>query len=192
MDLSIDLTVSNAAIERLNREFRLIPGGIEKAAVMAINRTLPGVRTDAIKEVTQVYCIKAVDVRPTMSIRRASRNHIEGAVRSWGATIPLVRFRVNPNNVTSKRPKGGVRVTVRKGEGGHIRTGFIAAMGSGHTGVFVRKGKKRFPIEERFGPGVPSMLKDAGAHQRIQAKADGRLEKEIDRAMNAILKGYVR
>lgn len=186
MDLRLSFKAGDIA--KVEREFRYIKGGAEKAMVSTINRVLPGMRKDAVEEVTGVYTAKATAVRNTMRIDKARPGRIEGKIVSTGGAIRDYQFKVTPRKVTKKRPKGGVKVQVRKDKGGVVKGSFIAKMRSGHVGVFKRIGSTR-KINELFGPAVPSMLKDEGAYTRVQQRADARLSKELDAQIDRILRG---
>lgn len=188
--LEVKLKLDDKQVRKISDSLRHMPNGTQKALASAINKVLPGVRTDAVRAVAKVYTVKQSEARGTMTIRKASRSKAEGAVRSDGSPIPLIKFSVRPKSVTKKRPKRGLTVQVKRGQAKRLPGGFIAQMGSGHIGVYTRKGKKRFPIEERHGPAVPSMLKDTGAHETIQQQADARLAKAVDHEIYRILKGF--
>lgn len=61
--------------------------------------------------------------------------------------------------------KSGGKVSVKiKGKRKTIRRAFVAKMKSGHTGVFRRRGKKRFPIDEvRWTTGLEWVADDLAA-----------------------------
>jgi len=189
--MDIRVTVNERDLARLKKEFRFIPGASEKALVAALNRTVVGVRAEAVREITKVYEIKARDVRETMALRRASRSRIEAAVISQGGAIGLHHFKISPRSFSLPRPPSGVRVKVRRdGAGRRLRGPFLT---NRIRGVYRRKNPgdpKDRRLEQLFGPAVPSMLKDEGAFGRVQWYADARLSKEIDGQIERILRGF--
>jgi hypothetical protein len=205
--MEIQLTFSQAQFDKLQREFRFIPGASKKAMVSAINKTLPGIRTETVREVTKVYFIKASDVRSTMTVLKAYPSKVEGIIRSEGEALPLGKFKVTPNKPTKRRPRAGVRVSMRRDTSFTLEHAFIAVMSSSHKGVFERFERKaaseryqkrtgkgevfaRLKIREKPGLAVPSMIKDAGIQHRIQEAADERLGKNLDHEIYRILRGY--
>lgn len=85
-----------------------------------------------------------IDV-PQKKVRALTRSYVAGdgdgeiVVRSkW---IPL-------HDLGASQTASGVTVKLR----GHYKSAFLAAMKSGHEGVFRRDGSKRLPISELFGP----------------------------------------
>lgn len=188
MDLRIQ--VDKRQYANLRGELKRLPNGARKAMVSALNKTIPGVRTDAVKAVTSTYAIKAKDARSTMTIRKANKNDLRASLNSRGDAIPLINFQVSPKRATGRRPKSGLMVRVRKSGGGRLRHAFMVSGGRYQSGVYQRKDARRFPIKRLFGPAVPSMLKDAGAEKIILGQASARLAKNLDHEVERLLKGY--
>ena len=65
----MNITVSAPALERANNALRHIPGAFPKAVALATNRTLEGLRTDAVSETKERYFVKAGDVRKTLTLK---------------------------------------------------------------------------------------------------------------------------
>lgn len=185
----LELKIDKRALDDLHRAFRHIPEKAPKAIAAALNKTLPGIRTDAVREVTQAYWVKVGDARKTMTIRKASPSRLEATVRSDGEAIPLYKFRVKPKTITKKRPAGGVHATVKRGDGGRIKHSFIAPVGERNR-VMMRNGKARSPIKQLFGPAVPLMLKREDGLRRVEAKGAERFDKNLDHEIDRILKGF--
>lgn len=106
----------------------------DSAVVAAINHTLGVAKTAANKEIRNEYKIRAKDIRPALSIRRAKRGkntwEIEGALVATGRPLGLIRF-------GARQTKKGVSVNVL-GQRKVVAKAFIATMKSGHSGVFGR------------------------------------------------------
>lgn len=183
--------IDKAQLKNLEVELAHLPGGARKALVTSLNRTIKGCRTDAAKAVSKTFFVTQADVKKTMRIRAANKNHLEASVISEAAVMPLSKFRVSPKGITNPRPRRGLVVKVRRSGGGRqkLQHGFWVRLG-GHLGVFTRVGKNRHPIKQRYGPAIPSMIKDSGAFEIIQKGADERLRKNIDHEIERLLKGY--
>lgn len=97
-------------------------------------------------------------------------------VKASGAYVPVSAFphrqTKGPGRDTSsgkftkakkvRGGRGGVYVTINKGQRVLIRGAFIATMKSGHTGVFKRRDKhKRLPIREAYTTTVADAFRDA-------------------------------
>lgn len=64
---------------------------------------------------------------------------------------------------------------------------FIATMRSGHTGIFVRKGRRRVPVQEVRSDSVTSVIRALGKEQAILADAQVTLVKRVDAQMQRML-----
>lgn len=165
-----------------------IKGALPKVQSNAINRSLVSARAEAVRSVRQEYAIGADAVRKTIVVRIASMANPVGCILSSGSPIALSKFDVSP-----KRPQGGKNqtpVTVRvKLAGGRkpIKHAFVAKVSSGHIGVFIRAGKKRYPIKQLYGPSVPQMLGSEKVSKKIEAKAMETLDKRLDHEINRVL-----
>ena len=97
-----------------------------------------------------------------------------------GSVIPLIVF-----GGTSGGPQGGVHVGPKRG-GGDLRTAFINAV-YGTYGVWERVGRKRFPVEQKYGPSTGHMMQDDGVSEKLTNKImevfDSRIEHEISRIL---------
>lgn len=125
----------------LSRAIRKLPGEIRaKAFARAGRRVTEMARTRYVKRAAPRLKLAQKVIRERTTARfNAGGNTSDVVVRSgW---IPLFKLGATQ---TSR----GVRVTLR----GSYRSAFIATMGSGHTGVMMREGKGRLPIQELFGP----------------------------------------
>lgn len=168
-----------------------IPNGIDRAARSAVNKTIKGVRTDARKEVTQRYVIKAGTVQRAMTIQMARQGALEAVVRAQGRPIALSKFKVSPKRVQRRgRKNRKIAVSVRKGSSKTLNSAFAASFQSGHTGVVERVGAKRFPVKELYGPSIPQMMGNKEVSSSVNQHARERLRKNFAHGVNRILKGF--
>jgi hypothetical protein len=156
-------------VEQALRKLRLTQEEAKKAIPRALNKTATTARAQAAREIVSAgYGIKVGAIKKGISIRRASQSELRAIVRAAGRPIPLV-------NYGARQTKVGVSVAVLHGRR-TIPGAFIATMRSGHKGIFVRVGsalhrslvaagvkkaksagkKHGLPIDELFGPSIPS------------------------------------
>lgn len=132
---------------------------LRKAGATALKR----MRAEASRRVRARKRIKGTYVRRALTVRRPKGpggiSSMAWAVDVTGEPVPLVAY---PHRQTKK----GVSVSVNRGKRTLIEGAFLATMGSGHQGVFTRRGTARLPIDERLG----SRPVDALLHQ---GEADG-------------------
>lgn len=61
---------------------------------------------------------------------------------------------------------------------------------NGHTGVFERTGRKRFPIEEKMGLSAAQMVGNEDIIDGLEKEAQELVNERITHEMNRILNGY--
>lgn len=104
-----------------------------KVMSRAINKTLPGVKTDASSAIRAVLNVKKSTVDKTFKTTNATPINLSASFRSTGEPIPLIG--VNYVRQTAK----GVSVKIQKDKRAKvIPSAFIATMKSGHRGVMRR------------------------------------------------------
>lgn len=185
--IDIRLKGVDKALEKLS----IIPKGIQKAANTAINRTATSARAISSREIVKHYNVKVTDVKKTMIVKRSNRKSLEAEIISKGGVIALSKYKVSPKGIQHKGNKNKpLRVAVKKGSGQKVIGGaFIAQFKSGHLGVVRRKGTKRFPIQELYGPSIPQMFKNEAVVAPVKKLVEDRLEKEFNHEAMRVIGG---
>ncbi|MDT8901838.1 phage tail protein [Anaeroselena agilis] len=180
-------------IARAERLLGNIKGALPAVQARAINRSLGSARAEAVRAVRAEYTVSAEAVRKTIATKNATPSMPLGIIIATGTPIAMSKFDVSPTRPDPKA-KRSVTVRVKKGSGRKtVKSAFLARMGSGHVGVFKRAGKKRLPIEQRFGPSVPQMLGSDNVTRQIEQKARETLDARLDHEIGRILeRGTVR
>lgn len=181
------ITLDKELFARAERMLYGIPGGAKKAAARAINRAVIAARQQAVDGVRENYNIRARDVRETLKVSKAKPNRMIAVISSLGAPIPLYKFDVRPR-AANARGRTPVRVGVKKGNRETFEKAFIARSG-GVPGVYERKGAKRLPIKQLFGPSVPHMLNNDRVVSSIADRAREMLEQRLDHEISRLLDG---
>ncbi len=171
-----------------------IKNGYKKVLVRSLNKTIAGVRTDAVREVGKEITPKAKIIRKTFKLFKANYANLSASVKSTGWPLPLIHY-------LARQVKKGVSYKIRKRIPKRLvlKHAFIATMESGHKGVFWRKfkgtptkkvkpnlnygalpEKYRLKIKEQYGPSVPDIMGDDKQMKPILEKAGNRLSKELD------------
>lgn len=175
-----------------------IKNGYKKILVRSLNKTITGVRTDAVSEIRKEITPKAKIVRDTFKLQKANYVNLSASVKSTGWPLPLINYLARP-------VKRGVTFQVRQAASRSLLPGaFIATMNSGHKGVFWRKHRDthhagivkrkvrygslpvryRLPIRQRYGPAVPSVMESEQVMEPILRKAGDRLSGEIEHQLD--------
>ena len=218
----IQVTAAGAdALERAEGLLAGIPNGIEKALNSAMSRAAAHLRTVSTRAVRERYAISAANIRAEelVTIAYTYQNGVQAYVSFAGDRIPLYRFDgarpAQPASDTSRLVPVMLGLGA-DGEGkwrmvhpgaaayGHVLKStspkrfpfaFVAKMGSGHTGIFVRTGGmtsgSKDELEELYGPSVPQMLGSREVSERLSEEAMESFEKSLDQYVYALLNGYV-
>lgn len=196
-DLRIDV---RGTARELIAEVRADVKQAGRAQVMAINRTAEQLRTQAGREVRQVYNVKLAAIRKATKLLKARRESLRPSaeVSFSGRRIPLIEFAarpVNPWNVAGRKHRrgGGVSVQVLvKGGRKVVEGAFITALtannyqGGGAAGiraVFRRTGRERYPIRNLRSVSIPVMVAREAIAKVLLRFADERFEVNLEQAL---------
>ena len=186
MEIKID--VPRGLIDKLRKELRDAPKGMERAMAGAINKTAAGVKTDTVRAISKAYTVKQKDVRAVLRMtKKATPSSLGAAITGQYKPLPLTAFSLRPRTVGRRRPKGGLTVTVRRGHAYRVRSGFVASLG-GQVRAVMRKTKKRFPVRVLYGPTVAKLMAEIDITETVMGQASKRLAVNIDRQTARILK----
>lgn len=164
--VSIDVASDVGDVSALSKDAR-------QALVRALNLSGRRVTGMATTEVASRYFITKGQAKKTFTpMTRATVENPVVKIKSVGPVISLYHFRVNPRKPPSNRVPA-LMASVKRGEGMKPITGaFIAKHRNNEAlGVFIRRGSARFPIDKKFGPSVPSMLKNEHLVERLEDSA---------------------
>lgn len=161
-----------ADIDLLVAKLKATEREIMKAVPRSLNKTANTARAEAARLIVdQGYGIKVSYIKRGITVNRASSNDYLAVVRASGKPIPLIQYK-------ARQTKAGVTVQVKNGRK-LIKDAFIATMSNGHQGVFlrkegskhvsrrVRKGGPALPIDELFGPSIPTAFQNKIVMQEL-------------------------
>lgn len=173
------------------KEFRSLgEKAIQRASARALNRVGTSVRAEASRRVRETLNLKAADAKEPIGIARtkgsiaAKKQRVEITISQKG--VPLFKYGARDKQVKTVRgPRFGVTVKVLKqGKRKLVRGGFIAGMRSGHTGIFVRKGKDRLPIKGLFSMSARDVFKNKDIVRAVLGYGRALLGKELRAQLN--------
>lgn len=184
------IEITSETMDRVERLLADVPKGAEKVYSRAINRGLSKIKTESRKQVRTIYSVnnKALNSATKTTVGKASTGNPAGFISFSGVKIPLYKFSVTP-----KKPGTGkqVRASLKRGGSGTLfEDAFIAEMRNGHTGVFERTGRKRFPVEEKMGLSAAQMIGNADIMDKLEKDVQELINERALHEMNAILNGY--
>ncbi len=186
MSKLLEIKYNKKQFERIEKLLQDIPHGVEVAAYRAINRAVTAGRTALSKEIRKRYTISAAKVKSTVKLTKAHVGSLQGAVESIGQPVAVMHFKHSPNRDTTGANRKQIRVSVMKGGGGPLLTGFQSSRLADN--VFIRPGKGS-QIKRAFGPSVPQMAENHGAAAAIQDRMQEVMEQRLDHEVQQVLKG---
>lgn len=150
MAASLEIKFAAAAAEAALQRY---PQRTQKATMRALNRALTTGHATLARLVAQDMGLKVSDVKAAIKSTEATSSRLEVRLAASLKRLPLIKFGARGPEPSRGKGRG---VSYRIGTQGRTRieTAFIATVGAGHRGVFVRKGKSRLPIRELFGPSL--------------------------------------
>ena len=184
----MNITISAPALERANNALRHIRGAFPRAVASATNRTLEGLRTDAVSETKGRYFAKSGDIRKTLTLKRASAGNMAGVMVSRGKRKSLAEYKLTPT-----APRKGRRAALR----GAVKNDGLKSLGSnaflirlgaaGRYWPYIRTGKGRWDIKALISPSIPQIIKNEETVKIMRQKAAERFEKRLDHEMLRLL-----
>ena len=165
-EFSIDLD----GIKALEKGLRSIPNKIPNVTSMAINSSLRKMYNAALKTIVKVYYVEERIVKRGLTMVYANPTKTVGALVGTGKHLYLGRFRYTP---TRPGIRQAVNVQLGPGKTAQVNpSAFVAVMnkqGQGYQSIYLRKGKKRFPVEQlRSGVGIAEMLADPVVRAEVE------------------------
>lgn len=181
--------------------FEFVGGNTTDALRIAINKTAPKIRTLASSKIRGQVRLTAAYVRDKLTIRKATRASLSGAINTPGRGLLLTKFSTDSaiasDGVRWIRPPlvptGGIRVKVKPS--GSIKTISPGATGakpfymvlknSGVLGIARRNSKSRNDVEVLHGPSISQVFDDVRGDVLPDAQAE--LTAQVADAMRYIL-----
>ena len=184
MNGMISLQISDEALTRANRALRQIFTQSPRAVARAVNRTMDGLRTDAVQETHRKYFVSAKDVRASLSFRKATAGNLMGAMVSKGKRHSLADYKLNPNTPTAGR-KTQLKGAVKKAGGLKSLRGFLVRRAGGKYFPFYRIGydtenRQRGEIRSYISPSMPQIVKNEETVRVMEQGAAERFEKRLN------------
>lgn len=166
------------------------PKQLRIAASQAINRTVTMMRTKASTIIRQRYTIAAKNVKSALTIKRAMKGNLHGAVIGRSSPLLLTSFKLTPapekmiaglrNGKNISRGKA-IRVQILKGKGSTPVKGLFIQKSSksNYAGPMLRYLKTAYPLRIPYGPSIPQMLGHEATIEKLVPLAEETLNKRF-------------
>lgn len=180
----INMQISDDALAKANAALKKILADSPTAVARAVNRTMDGLRTDAVSETHKRYFVKSKDVRASLSFRKASPGNLMGAMVSKGKRHSLADYQLKPST-----PRAGDRVPLKgavKREGGLKSLGpaFLVKRKGGRYFPFYRigggNGNRNKGIQSLISPSMPQIIKNKETVRAMEEGAEKRFSVRLE------------
>jgi hypothetical protein len=171
-----------ADLSTFRRQIAALGDKAPLAVARALNRSIASVQTAAVRDMAKDLNLAQKDVRKGLEITKATRQSLLATLRVTSKRLLLMAFGAR------QTAKG---VTYNLGRGRTLAEGaFIAAMKSGHVGVFRRVGRARLPLtRELRGPSLPHVFTAERIRAAREALAQDLLRKNLTHEVEFLVSG---
>ena len=180
--------VGGQSLDRINKLLTGIPGGAIKAASSALKRAGDAAKTQAGRFAAAEYAINKGDFMRNTTIKTKSSATTAGvasmSISYAGNVLPLLTFS------TSYARDGSVRTQVKRNGGAQLLEHVFVAKISGHTGVYERLGRSRFPLEQKFGPSTGHMMRNEDVIEQMDETVRETFERRAEHEILRVLNGW--
>lgn len=172
----VNITVDKRQMEDIVRLLADVKNGVSRVLTRAINKVGVAARTRIVRLVAGVANLKVSDIRNrNVRLHKANFSTLTAHITVTGRRIPLISFK-------ARQMRRGVTYAIRKGKRSQLAGNFITTMPTGHRGVFSRRTAQRLPIDEKFGPSVPELVRSIG--QLATSVLDKQIADDLDHEIN--------
>lgn len=206
-----DLRVDEEHFRQVMTMYRLMPQECQRILVRVINKVGRAGTTRVVRAIAGAIRVSQSTLRrKNIRYHAANYRRLEGRIRVTGRRIALIQF-------SPSQTRKGVSYKIGRTGRGFAPHAFIAAVGAGHKGVFLRTGeprisrrmslrtsrktgrkkglaflvRPRLPITELHGPSVPAAFEsvDELARNTFSADLAHRLDQESKGQIQLFLDG---
>lgn len=195
--MSYGISINKDDLNKVNLMMAGIKNGYPKVVSRAINKTLTGVRTDAVNVIYSQLNLTKTRIRKDFSIKKSNWSVLEGRISASGKGVNLVEFGAR------QLKRGGVSVKIKR-TGAREKFGHMfIATAKGNRLVFERSEKiymgrapvpgrayaklpraMRLPIHAKPGPAIEDYFGDERAMKPVLEKAKDRMDKALGESLD--------
>lgn len=138
------------------------PKKVQRAAYMAVKRTVTRVRKNLAKQARTEYTVKSGNVKKALSVSSPSYSNIRTAITATGRQLPLSAFMVR------RLARGPMKVQVKRSGGLKPVKGLFQNDAAGFSGPMHRRQPARLPLHTPGGPSVPQMVENHAVIDEVE------------------------
>lgn len=206
MSISYAVAVDEAAVADAVSAFEFVGGNSADALRIAINKCAPKIKTAASKAIRTQVRLSAAYVGDRLTVRKASRTRLSGAISTPSRGLLLSRFSTDPLVAGEKVgwirpplvPVGGIKVKVKPDGGAKgaplvwvpplarpNKPFYIVLNGGKNVGIAARLGRGRKGIKVFSGPSLSQVFNDV--RNDVMPAAGAELQAQLIDAMRYLL-----
>lgn len=180
--LTVDTTTWKNRLELLGKRAPV-------ALARALNRTGSSERTAMARAVSKDMGLKVGDARDAIKVEKATAARLAVRVVAKGKRLPLIDFKARGPEPSRGRGRGVSYVM--QGQRKRLPNAFLATVGAGHRGVFMRMGKRRLPIKQLYGVSIAKSFEhqlgagEAARQESLLKNVEHEIEFELSRLKGA-------
>jgi hypothetical protein len=138
MTIGYEVTLDEAALADARALFEFVGGNSDEALRVALNKTVPKIRTASSAAIRSQVRLSATYVRERLDVVRATRRNLTAAIKTPSRGLLLSRFSTDPLIAGEKVgwfkppavPAGGIRVKVKPDQGPKVVQGDAETRGN--------------------------------------------------------------
>lgn len=187
MTINYSVEVDKSAIAEAIDLFEFVGGNSKDALRIAINKTLPKMRTASSREIRKQVRLSASYVNERLTVRRATVVRLSGAISAPVRGLLLSRFSTDASIASDGVgwirpplvPRAGIKVKVKPDgpakpvlpQNGN-KPFYIVLNGGQNVGIAIRQGASRKGIDVLSGPSLGQVFNTVRNDVRPQAAAE--------------------
>ena len=196
----MQVTVKGIGFSEVERKLGSLKNKAGAVMINVLRRVQSNVRKNISKKVLKRYAVKSNEIKKTVHYNKPKRSELNASVWVEGGTLPLIKFKVKPQDVIKLKGikavgsyvDGGVKypgrqrykykvlksTSLKKSE-----TAFVQKMQNGHIGLFRR-------IYQNYGSKINYNVKRKFANNKIEELHGPSVPQMVgnEEVMNPILK----
>jgi len=193
------VTLKVEGLKQLKHALTMTAREIERAEVMAINKTATKAKTEMKRAISSEFMLTQREIAPHLRIVKARKGHVMATLdpfdspsKPGGRSMNLIHFMEKKVTLAQYRKRrkaeGRPQLRFKIKRGGGVKTIRGAFVGNKGRTVFQRTGKGRLPIKPVQTIGVPGMFNTRRINQRVLARIRKELPVEMDRAVAQVIR----
>jgi hypothetical protein len=198
--ISHTVQVDEVAVKDAAALFEFVGGNSDEALRIAINKTTPKIKTLASKQIRTQVRLQASYVGERLTVTKATRKRITGAIGTPTRGLLLSRFSTDPLIAGEKVgwlkppliPSGGIRVKIKPNASptgapgiGTNKPFYMVLNQGANVGIMVRTGKARKDVKTLYGPSLSQVFNTVRAE--VLPAAGAELQAQLLDAMRYLL-----